>query len=478
MGTVIWHYRVRVNGVVRIPATSRLIIMPGTVVEFTKNDTNEDGIGENGLLVMGMLVAKGTKEKPIIFRSAEKDRQAGDWDAINIYTSDGFQNILEHVQVEDAYRALHIHFSNVYVGNSVFRGNYRGMQFQESLVEVKGTEIYGNKSAIRARDSELRFVGNRVFDNYFGPNLYRITGEVSSNLFSGNLSDGLRVREGGLDVKENTILTNRYGLTVAYANFGSFHDNIISYNQEIGIALKGTDNIKVSRNFVQLNGVNGMSILTASAEIQGNHFADNGERGIGVISFKGLIEGNNFVNNGLYAIGLDGVSDISAPNNWWGSGVDMEKIIFDRKDKAGLGLVDYEIALEKPIAFTWPVPQILVDTVWDGEFILPQRVDTQMGSFLSVKPGSVIKFGKDVSLWLFGKFEAVGLPDKRILFTAEKETEDQLYWDQITTEKNSAVFKFCDFQNGNMALHSHFSNVEVNNCRFRRIDSGFRARGG
>ncbi|MBU4151631.1 MAG: right-handed parallel beta-helix repeat-containing protein, partial [Proteobacteria bacterium] len=349
--------------------------------------------------------------------------------------------------------------------------NYRGMQFQESLVEVKGTEIYGNKSAIRARDSELRFVGNRVFDNYFGPNLYRITGEVSSNLFSGNLSDGLRVREGGLDVKENTILTNRYGLTVAYANFGSFHDNIISYNQEIGIALKGTDNIKVSRNFVQLNGVNGMSILTASAEIQGNHFADNGERGIGVISFKGLIEGNNFVNNGLYAIGLDGVSDISAPNNWWGSGVDMEKIIFDRKDKAGLGLVDYEMALEKPVAFTWPVPYVLVDTVWDGEIQILQRVDTSAGTTLRITPGTTVRFGIHRGMWANGNIEAIGTEKQRILFTRLNGTGDD-HWHQIRVEKAQAVFDYCDFEYGETALHTHASDFRVVSTRFTHNQTG------
>jgi hypothetical protein len=104
-------------------------------------------------------------------------------------------------------------------------------------------------------------------------------------------------------------------------------------------------------------------------------------------------------------------------------------------------------------------------------------VDTRAGTSLTVKPGTTVKFDRGVSLWLFGEIEAQGLPEKRIKFTAVEASEGE-YWDQITTEKNVAIFKNCDFSNGNMALHSHFSNVEVTNCRFEKNDSGFRARGG
>lgn len=477
LGTVVWKDRVTVNGVVRIPPKSRLIIMPGTIVEFSKLDTNGDGIGENGLLVMGMLIAKGTSEQPIIFRSAEKDPHMADWDAVNIYTSDGFQNILEYVQVENSYRALHIHFSNVLVSNSVLRGNYRGMQFQESVVEVRKTQIYGNKNAMRARDSELSMTHNQVYNNYSGPNLFRLTGNVTDNIFAGNYYDGLRVREGALDVENNGMYGNRYGLTVAYANFGTFGSNVVMHNHEAGIILKGTDNIKVGANFVQKNGGNGISLLDSRAIIAGNQISANGERGIGIISFSGTIERNNIIDNALYAMGLDGENDIHAPDNWWGV-ADVESIIFDRNDDKNLGRVDYETPLERPEPFSWPLANVPVDTIWDGLIHLSRQVDTQMGSTLKIQPGTTVQFGKGVSLWLYGQFEAVGTPEKRILFTADQKTDEQSYWDQITTEKNSAVLKYCDFQNANMALHSHFSNVEVDNCRFNNNESGFRARGG
>ena len=64
-GETVWQGRILVNGLVRVPDGGRLIILPGTVVEFRKKDTNGDGIGENGLFIQGRLLAKGTREAPL-----------------------------------------------------------------------------------------------------------------------------------------------------------------------------------------------------------------------------------------------------------------------------------------------------------------------------------------------------------------------------------------------------------------------------
>ncbi|RLC99058.1 MAG: right-handed parallel beta-helix repeat-containing protein [Chloroflexota bacterium] len=477
LSTVIWKDKVVVNGIVRVPAKSRLIIMPGTVVEFTKSDTNNDGIGENGLLVMGMLIAKGTEEQPIIFRSAEKNPQRGDWDAINIYTSDGFQNLIEYCQIEHAYRAIHLHYSNVVINNSILRNNYRALQFQESLVSVSGNDIYDNKSAMRARDSELLFTDNRIYNNYLGPYIFRITGKVTNNSVIGNALDGLRIREGALAVEGNYLAGNKYGLAVAYAMFGNFTGNVMNDNVESGIALKGTDRVDVAGNFVQSNGGNGISLLNSKATIKGNHISDNIERGIGINSFNGLITENNLLNNKLYAIGLESADDVSAPGNWYGN-ADLDKVIFDKKDDPSKGSLDYKPVRKGPVPYTWPLAAIDDDTTWEGEFIVPQRLDVNVGSTLRIAPGSVIKFGKKSSLWAFGNFDALGTPERRIKFSALEKTDNKTYWDQLTTERASARFFNCDFENAFMAVHVHFSDVEVRGCTFRNNDSGVRFRGG
>ncbi len=477
LGTVVWSGRITVHGIIRIPAKSRLIIMPGTIVEFSKNDTNADGIGENGLLVMGMLIAKGTAASPIIFRSAEKSPKPADWDAINIYTSDGFQNLLEYVQVEDAYRAVHVHFSNVLLNHAVLHGNYRGLQFQESVVEVKNSQIYDNKSSVRARDSELIFTGNKVFDNYAGPNIFRMTGRVQGNIFSGNFYDGLRIREGAVAVSENAMLGNRCGLTIAFSNFGFFSNNLFMDNLENGLVLKGTDNIKVAGNFIQANGENGINLRDSRAEIIGNQISRNGERGIGIITFNGQITNNNIADNGLYGLGLDGAGDVRATNNWWGDNPDMSQIIYDGEDDSKLGRVIYTPVLPEAAPFTWPLAILPVDTTWQGRIIVSRKINTLAGTTLNIAPGSKITMGHKRGIWANGDIKAFGTATKRITISGQSTGLDDR-WHQIMVEKAGASFVNCDFINAETALHAHFSELEVRGCVFKGNDTGMMFKGG
>ncbi len=476
LGMVIWKDKVVINGVVRLPEKSRLIIMPGTIIEFTRRDTNGDGIGENGLMIMGMLIAKGTAEQPIILRSAEEEKRAGDWDSINIYNSDGIQNILEYCLIEDSLRALHTHYSNVVLNNVTLRNNLRGMQFQESLLELRDSDIYDNKSAIRGRDSEIKFINNRIFDNYFGPEIFRITGEVRGNTIAGNYLDGLRVREGALDIENNEIIGNRNGLTVAYSVYGNYSGNVVADNLETGITLIGTDTVTVSGNFISRNGVNGINLQNSRALIQGNHIVENGERGIGISSHHGVIRGNNLVGNKLYAIDLDGKDDISAPGNWWG-GVEIATVVFDKNDDSTKGRLTYEPERKEPVPFTWPVEDVSVDTSWEGEIHVPVKVTVAKGVKLKIQPGTVVRFAKGKGMWANGDIEAIGEPDKRILFTAMEKT-DEVYWHQLITEYATAKFAYCDFEYSDMAIHGHFSSIEVSDCLFRKNESGMRFRGG
>ncbi len=102
-GDTVWRGSIEVSGLVRIPEGARLVIMPGAVIEFTKKDSNNDGIGENGLMIQGVIISKGTREKPIIFRSAERSKKMGDWDSINILLLLGFVWIHIQLPAEEQY---------------------------------------------------------------------------------------------------------------------------------------------------------------------------------------------------------------------------------------------------------------------------------------------------------------------------------------------------------------------------------------
>ncbi len=477
VGNTIWRGRIRIDGQVRLPPEGRLIIMPGTVVEFSRRDTNNDGIGENGILIQGALIAKGTRQQPIIFRSAEKEPRMGDWDSINILGSDQQRNLLEFCQVEHAYRGLHFHFSSVAVTNSVLRQNYRGLQFQESLVELRDNQFYGNKSGLQCRDSDVLLTRNQLFDNINGANLYRLNLQAAANSFSNNRWDGLRIREGAATVEQNMMVGNRFGLQVSDAVFGRFSRNLIAANLETGQALKNTDNIETNANAILGNGLNGLIIREARGQITGNFIADNGERGIGILSFVGQISGNTIVDNGLYGLGLEGSDDISATNNWWGAS-NLDKEIFDHHDDSTLGTVTYEPRAAKALPFVWPVSQVPTDLNWSNQITVGSPVTVPQGAALRIKPGTMVRFGEGSGLHVLGRIEAGGKPEQRIVFTA-LDDKDPAKWGEIMMDRAvGSFFTNCDFSQGSWALHSHFVDLKVNRCRFENNDGGMRLNSG
>ncbi|RJQ45884.1 MAG: right-handed parallel beta-helix repeat-containing protein [Nitrospiraceae bacterium] len=478
LGSVVWQGRIEVNGIIRVPENSRLIIMPGTVVEFRKKDANNDGIGENGLLIQGNFIAKGTREQPIFFRSAGKQRGMTDWDSINILNSDRTQNLIEHCQIENAYRGLHFHFSNVAVTESVLRNNERGIQFQESIVEIRGTHFYGNKSVLWARDSEIIFSDNAISHNYSGINLFRNTLAFKDNLIINNDREGLRIREGIPIVERNLLDGNRYGLMIVDTVYGNFSNNVISHNLESGVALRGADNIDFSGNVVQGNGLNGIVIQESSASIRGNLISDNGERGIGVLSFHGTITENNILKNGLYNLGIDGTTDVAAQKNWWGDG-DVKSAIYDKENDPAKGKAEYVPFLKRPVIVTWPLKDIYTDTIWHGDIGIDKTINVMPGIHLAIMPYTRVMFSQGAGLHIKGKITAKGEKDAGITFTSLKNGEASDAWDEILLDHaDGSVFTNCIFENSTWALHVHFTSLVVEGCTFMKNYGGMRFRSG
>lgn len=477
LGVTIWQGRILVEGVVRVPPEAQLIIMPGTIIEFSKRDTNDDGIGENGINVQGRFIAKGTRTAPIIFRSAEKTPAMGDWDSINILGSDQSQNLIEFCQIQDAYRGMHFHYSNVAVTNSVLTNNYRGAQFQESLVTMSRNIFYDNKSGVQARDSEVIFEHNEVINNQNGANFFRLDLKAHHNIFANNEQDGLRIREGETLIKDNQMFGNRFGLLVADANYTEVQRNFIGSNLEGGLALRNSDHFSITGNAIQKNGINGIIIRQSRGVISGNSIVANGERGIAIISYSGLISQNNIFANGLYGIGLEGITDIEAQENWWDDS-DLIQEIYDSSDEAGLGTVRYKPQSHEPYPFTWSWKEILVDAVWGGIINLPEKVTVAQSATLQVRPGSTVRFGSGVGLKIFGSIESKGTKDNRITYTS-MESKEPGYWDEINLfQAGESSFVHSDFSYGTWGIHSHFTSLMISGCRFTYNDGGIRFRSG
>ncbi len=477
VGETVWSGRIVIDGVLRVPEGSRLVILPGTIVEFKKRDTNGDGIGESGLFLQGVLVSKGSKEKPIIFRSAEKHRRPGDWDAVNIMNSDGTQNLVEYCVFEDAYRGLHFHFSNVLVQASSFRGNYRAMQFQESNAEIRRSLFSGNRSGIQARDSKVVFSDNVVEGNLTGVSFFRVALNASYNTFTANVREGLRIREGSPVLTSNVFHGNRYGVMVADTNRGAISGNLISANGETGISFKNSDNVRVTGNFVSRNGISGMNIRDARLAIEENLISRNGERGIGILAFQGEITRNNIVGNKLYGIDLEGDTDVSAPSNWWGT-AEAEKSICDRHDDPARGMVRFGKAADGPFPFTWPLQSIQGSTEWEGTVVVRQTVVVPRGTALTIRPGTKLSFAKGTGLNVHGRINALGQEGKEILFTSLDQTNPG-GWDEIRIERaTGSSFSHCRFEYATWAIHSHFTDLNVTRCSFKNGEGGIRFRSG
>ncbi|MBU1708470.1 MAG: right-handed parallel beta-helix repeat-containing protein [Proteobacteria bacterium] len=478
LGDTIWQGRIQINGLIRLPAKNRLIILPGTIIEFFKKDTNNDNIGENGLLLQGVLIAKGTENKPIIFRSAETEKSQADWDAINIINSDGAQNLIEHCRIENAYRGLHFHFANVSVKKSFFSHNYRGIQFQESAVEVADNIFFANKNAIQARDSEIVFTGNSIIDNLSGANFYRASIRIEKNLFQHNMTYGLKVREGFPVVTLNTMESNRYGLMLHDAKYGDINNNLLLNNIESGISFRDVDNIELTGNYIHSNNFSGLSINNSSAEINNNSFTENGIRGIGIREFFGKIEGNFFSNNKLYAIENEGITDVDAAGNSFDN-QPVETIIFDKQDNPSQGRVITEPLAQSTPIFSWPFEMLESDLSWYGRihiarpFLIPDK------KTLHIMPGASIEIADQAEILVQGIINATGTPEKRILFTSASSPKKPEAWGEIRLEyADGSEFQFCDFEYGSWAVHCHFTNLVIYGCSFSNNYGGMRFRSG
>ena len=477
LGETVWQGRIEVDGTVRVPEGSRLVILPGTVVEFIRRDTNGDGIGENGIMIQGRLLAKGTADRPIVFRSAGKERRMGDWDAVNIMNSSAGQNLIEHCRVEHAYRGLHFHFSTVAIHNTTLANNYRGIQFQESVVAMRGNTICGNKSGVQGRDSAVELVDNLLCNNQVGGNFFRTTLTARGNRIVANGREGLRLREGAVTVRENLVDGNRFGLMVADLYHGEVSRNAITNNTETGISLKNVDSIEIAGNVVAANGLSGFQIQDSSPFVRGNLVSDNGERGMGIQSFAGAITGNNFVKNGLYAIDLDGSGDVSAPGNWWG-GDDPERVINDRRDDPVLGRVNHDPVSTAPIPFAWPLPSVATDVLWRGVITVTAPTAVLPGAVLTVAPGTTVRFASGAGLEVKGKLLAVGNRENRIVFTSV-ERKGPFDWNEILLEyATGSAIAHCVIEYGTWGIHSHFTDLTVTDSVIAHNYGGMRFRSG
>lgn len=165
----VWQGNILIKGVVSVKRGATLIINPGTIVKFSRLDQDNNGVGDGEILVEGRLVAKGTKEKRIIFTSASDDPQINDWSYIQFLAAEN-GSAIEYCRFEWAYAGVMVHYSNVKITDCVFTNNNRGLHFNTANLLVEHNTFTNNKIGIRF----MRFEGgisvnkNTIYHNDIG----------------------------------------------------------------------------------------------------------------------------------------------------------------------------------------------------------------------------------------------------------------------------------------------------------------------
>jgi hypothetical protein len=206
---MVWSGRITVRGVVVVGRGATLTITPGTTVLFEKVDSNDDGIGDSEIRVLGRLLAKGTQADPILFQSAAADPHRKDWSYILFFTS-GQVSVVEHCVIKHGFSGLQAHFSTVNIANVTFQDNHEGMRFGRAKLSIKNNRFVANDIGIRFTRMEgpVSITFNEIRDNRIGVFLVP-SGQNTQDFFEPDRS-GKPWNTGRLLIKYNNISDNSW----------------------------------------------------------------------------------------------------------------------------------------------------------------------------------------------------------------------------------------------------------------------------
>jgi hypothetical protein len=321
-----WWGRVILSGRVTVVPGAVLTLAPGTRVAFRRIDTNDDGLGEGELLVLGGIRSLGSPEAPVVFESAEPAPRPGDWDKVSLIASEDPDNLFEYTVFRHGTQALHGHFSQFAARGCLFTGNLRGLQFQESEgARVEDCVFVGNKQALRFRDSTAVVTGNRFFGNLFGVHAFRAELEFTDNVLEGSALGGFLAKESRVVFEGNRLGASRDG--VRMKDPGSW------------VRLRG--------NRLEGFAEDALSLSRVEGTVEGNTVENGGLDLVSLEDAPVILRRNRFGDAGRDALHLKGPTDVDARENFWGAD-DPAGRIHDRADDSGLGAAAWSPALAEP----------------------------------------------------------------------------------------------------------------------------------
>lgn len=326
------------SGNVTVLADATLTIEPGVEVKFG---------GFFSLIVNGVLVARGTEEKPIWFTSNKENPEAGDWGSI-LFNGTGQQpSFLENCIIE-------------YGANGV---------------TVEGGTLTIQKSVIQ-------------FNSKNGIALLGGSATVKQNTVQSNNDGGVNISGGNALLQNNNVTLNGDGVTLTgnlSASIITIVQNQLEYNRKSGVLLEmnASGSVSISRNVVASN-LYGFHISTnTSTFITRNYILSNT---VGAFYSQGANHKARL--NDIYGntLGMDASSEafVDAEQNYWGDKSGPYHESLNPKGKGnpvgGNGLnIDFIFFLTASIDYTNAPPNAVL---WvDKTIVAPGQEVTFVGSY-------------------------------------------------------------------------------------------------
>jgi len=322
-GNMVWEGRVLVEGEVTLSDNATLTIRPGTSVSFRKG---------TGLVIGGALIAKGNREAPIRFVSAEKAPERGDWAGIQLRGA-GESTLLERCRIDHAATAIVVlagaptireceittggmgmgierNASPVLSGNRITEMTEGGIVCmggatptieRNTLAGCGAAGIFAaNNSAPVVRGNTVERCGKGIMINGTIP-------PVEGNILRKN-GDGLHVVQSG---QEQVIRGNRFEGNEVGLRCENFSTPLVEGNEFTGngdaIFCFQASSPMIRRNSIAENRRGIACSRISSPRIVANEIRDNGKGIHLTLSSYAVVNGNNFEGNGVH-IELDDMS--------------------------------------------------------------------------------------------------------------------------------------------------------------------------
>ena len=313
---VAWRGEVHITGVVTVAPQSTLTVEQGTVVRF--GGRRDKSVQNSLLLVHGRVVARGTREKPVLFTSRFAQSMAGDWQGIAVVGSEK-KNLLENCRIEGAETGLDSSYSTVTLKNVQFSRCGMGARLRDTVVLSTGGGASGCIVGLYLMDSEAELRDAGVSGNRQGVVAERSSLYLAGGTFSRNDLEALKTAESRVKIAGGSFTVNGAGLDIVSSQ-GSLSGAKITGNADYGVLL-----------------------ANSRIKVYGNEIARNGGAGLKVEDGKGVAWGNSIFANGEYDLVNGGTEEFRAMGNWWGA-ADFSAIgkrIYDRQTDSSRGRVFY-----------------------------------------------------------------------------------------------------------------------------------------